>query len=105
MTNNKQQTEINAVEYLDKVNQFAKENNTDKPRQQTAIEWLWNQLPEILPFTVDTETAVKLQEAYQQAKQIEKEQIIQAILTGFSNWDTELGSEQYYNETYGGGEQ
>jgi uncharacterized membrane-anchored protein len=105
MTNNKQQTEINAVEYLDKVNQFAKENNTDKPRQQTAVEWLWNQLPEILPFTVDTETAVKLQQAYQQAKQIEKEQIIQAILTGFSNWDTELGSEQYYNETYGGGEQ
>jgi uncharacterized membrane-anchored protein len=105
MTNNKQQTEINAVEYLDKVNQFAKENNTGKPKQQTAIEWLWNQLPEILPFTVDTETAVKLQKAYQQAKEIEKEQIIQAILTGFSNWDTELGSEQYYNETYGGGEQ
>jgi len=41
MTNNKQQTEINAVEYLDKVNQFAKENNTGKPRQQTAVEWLW----------------------------------------------------------------
>jgi flagellar biosynthesis/type III secretory pathway protein FliH len=42
MTNNKQQTEINAVEYIDKVNQFAKENNTDKPRQQTAVEWLLN---------------------------------------------------------------
>jgi len=42
MSNNKQQTEINAVEYLDKVNQFAKENNTDKPRQQTAVEWLLN---------------------------------------------------------------
>ena len=25
MSNNKQQTDINAVEYLDKVNQFAKE--------------------------------------------------------------------------------
>jgi lipopolysaccharide biosynthesis protein len=42
MTNNKQQTEINAVEYLSKVNQFAKENNTGKPKQQTAIEWLLN---------------------------------------------------------------
>jgi len=41
MTNNKQQTEINAVEYIDKVNQFAKENNTGKPKQQTAVEWLW----------------------------------------------------------------
>ena len=40
MTNNKQQTEINAVEYLDKVNQFAKGNNTGKPKKQTAIEWL-----------------------------------------------------------------
>ena len=69
MSNNKQQTEINAVEYLIKVNQFAKENNTDNLRKQTAIEWLWNQLPEILPFTVDTETAVKLQEAYEQAKE------------------------------------
>ena len=44
MSNNKQQTEINAVEYLDKVNQFAKENNTDKPRQQTAIEWFSQQV-------------------------------------------------------------
>ena len=42
MSNNKQQTEINAVEYLSKVNQFAKENNTGKPKQQTAIEWLLN---------------------------------------------------------------
>ena len=41
-------------------------------KQQTAVEWFWNQLPEILPFTVDTETAVKLQEAYQQAKEMEK---------------------------------
>ena len=44
MTNNKQQTDINAVEYLSKVNQFAKENNTGKPKQQTAIEWLEGQI-------------------------------------------------------------
>ena len=44
MTNDKQQTEINAVEYLSKVNQFAKENNTDKPKQQTAIEWFSQQV-------------------------------------------------------------
>jgi hypothetical protein len=40
-------------------------------KQQTAVEWFWNQLPEILPFTVDTATAVKLDEAYQQAKEME----------------------------------
>jgi 1,2-phenylacetyl-CoA epoxidase catalytic subunit len=112
MTNNKQQTEINAVEYLDKVNQFAKENNTDKPRQQTAVEWLWNQLPEILPFTVDTETAVKLLKAYQQAKEMEKEQIEEAFANGVDDeyeWHINnvprKNSETYYNETYGGGKQ
>jgi hypothetical protein len=107
MTNNKQQTEINAVEYFGKVNQFAKENNTGKPKQQTAIEWLWNQLPEILPFTVDTETAVKLQKAYKQAKEMEKEQIAKAFTDGkaqnFSFYDKT--GEQYYEQTYGGGEQ
>jgi len=40
-------------------------------KQQTAVELFWNQLPEILPFTVDTETAVKLQKAYEQAKEME----------------------------------
>jgi 1,2-phenylacetyl-CoA epoxidase catalytic subunit len=107
MTNNKQQTEINAVEYLDKVNQFAKENNTDKPRQQTAIEWLWNQLPEILPFTVDTETAVKLQKAYKQAKEMEKERIINAWKAGDGKYDkvADKLAKQYYEQKYGGGEQ
>ena len=41
-------------------------------KQQTAVDWFWNQLPEILPFTVDTETAVKLEEAYNIAKEVEK---------------------------------
>jgi hypothetical protein len=45
-------------------------------KQQTAVEIFWNQLPEILPFTVGTETAVKLLEAYQKAKEIEKEKTI-----------------------------
>ena len=110
MTNDKQQTEINAVEYIDKVNQFAKENNTDKPRQQTAIEWLWNQLPEILPFTVDTETAMKLLKAFEQAKEMEKEQIIEAFWNGdntdcTSEQNIKDFAQQYYKQTYGGGEQ
>jgi hypothetical protein len=40
-------------------------------KQQTVVEIFWNQLPEIIPFTVNTETAVKLDEAYQQAKEME----------------------------------
>lgn len=43
-------------------------------KQQTAVELFWNQLPEILPFTVDTQTAIKLLEAYQKAKEMEKAQ-------------------------------
>jgi hypothetical protein len=65
MTNNKQQTEINAVEYLDKVNQFAKENNTDKPRQQTAIEWLEQEM---------LKPNLSMKEILEKAKEMEKEQ-------------------------------
>jgi len=83
----------------DSVEQFLKElKSMTNNKQQTAVEWFWNQLPEILPFTVDTATAVKLQEAYQQAKEMEKEQIIIAWVGGKGF----LNGEQYYNETYGG---
>jgi flagellar biosynthesis/type III secretory pathway protein FliH len=53
-------------------------------KQQTAVEIFWNQLPEILPFTVDTETAVKLQEAYQQAQEMEKQQKQISYADGYS---------------------
>jgi hypothetical protein len=77
-------------------------------KQQTAVEIFWNQLPEILPFTVDTETAVKLQKAYEQAKDMEKEQIAKAFDDGDYNYhysrktgdDFEDGKE-YYQEVYG----
>ena len=89
MTNNKQQTEINAVEYLDKVNQFAKENNTDKPRQQTAIEWLEEEM---------LKPNLSMKEILNQAKAMHKEEIMQA------HFAPKYGcfSEQYYNETFGG---
>ena len=38
-------------------------------KQSGSIDFFWNQLPEILPFTVDTETAVKLLEAFEHAKE------------------------------------
>jgi hypothetical protein len=81
-------------------------------KQQTAVEWFWNQLPEILPFTVDTETGVKLQEAYQQAKQMEKEQIMQSYSDGIGNgiavgqeecsFESVADEVKYYEQTYGG---
>jgi hypothetical protein len=69
-------------------------------KQQTAVELFWNQLPEILPFTVDTETAVKLQKAYEQAKEMFQGQIEKAYDDAIMKGRQEDG-EQYYNETYG----
>ena len=100
MTNNKQQTEINAVEYLGKVNQFAKENNTDKPKQQTAVEWLEKQTrkPEW--------HSLKRGDIFEQAKEIEKERMIEFAkqfidVVNIEDKDIEI----IYEQTYGGGEQ
>ncbi len=108
MTNNKQQTEINAVEYLDKVNQFAKENNTGKPRQQTAIEWFSQQ---VLDNWNDIDAGARdIIEFFNKAKEMEKEQIINAFCNGdntdcTSEQNIKEFAEQYYKQTYGGGEQ
>ena len=39
--------------------------------EQSSVDWFWNQIPEILPFTVDTITRMTLHRAYQQAKEME----------------------------------
>jgi len=115
MTNDKQQTEINAVEYLDKVNQFAKENNTGKPKQQTAIEWLESQLLKQKSILKNHFEEGKWNDDrcdeidncllfIQQAKEMEKQQIRKAYCYGEHYKDTKLTTD-YYNETYGGGEQ
>ena len=92
MTNNKQQTEINAVEYIDKVNQFAKENNTGKPKQQTAVEWLWE-------IAYNRELTVK---DWKQAKAMHKEEIENAYREGWmENIRCKHTPNRYYNETFG----
>ena len=68
---------------------------------KSSIDFFWNQLPEILPFTVDTETAVKLLEAFEQAKAMHKEEIENSYdymrcIGSFTN------GKEYYNETFGG---
>jgi hypothetical protein len=99
MTNNKQQTEINAVEYLGKVNQFAKENNTDKPRQQTAIEWFSQQ---VLDNWNDIDAGARdIIEFFKEAKEMEKDQHIKSWEAGLMKVDFN----EYYEQTYGGGEQ
>ena len=65
-------------------------------RVQTAVEWLVGQLP----IDVKMELGFELIE---QAKQMEKEQIISAHKEGnkYNGWALRHEHEKYYNETYG----
>ena len=70
--------------------------------KSSSIDFFWNQIPEILPFTVDTETAVKLWGAFEQAKAMHKEEIREALIDGSMNSTLiEYRIPQYYNETFG----
>jgi len=55
--------------------------------KQTAVEWLEYQL---------SEGTMPVKEAFEQAKQMEKEQIIEA----YCNGDDNISAKQYYNETF-----
>ena len=72
--------------------------------KQTAVEWLYNHLfPNQLDGFSDEEWD-KIDKAFEQAKQMEKEQIIDAYNKG-SDVDEELKPmwgtpKQYYNETF-----
>jgi hypothetical protein len=63
-------------------------------KQETAIEWLYEQIKNINKV----EYAFSYFEAFEQAKEMEKEQIIKAI--DYCR-DKYIDSENYYNENYG----
>jgi len=70
-------------------------------KQQTAVEWLYNNLKSF--FKHDGDLLEVVQFSFEQAKQMEKEQIVNAHLTGLIHpLETEATkqSEEYYNETY-----
>ena len=67
--------------------------------KQTAVEWLYQHL---FPKQLDgfsKEEWNKIDTAFEQAKQMEKEQIIEAYYEGKEYGFKEQG-EQYYKETY-----
>jgi hypothetical protein len=68
-------------------------------KQVTAVEWLENKLDIILPLDFEWD---KLNIIFQQAKEMEKEQIMNAYKQG--QYDSEpireTDAEQYYNETF-----
>jgi hypothetical protein len=72
-------------------------------KQQTAVQWFLDQLIEHRIIIVDKTTyqvKYKHEILLEQAKEMEKEQIVNAFNNG-ENKSAQL----YYNETYGGGEQ
>ena len=62
--------------------------------KQTAVEWLVKELGEYLPTSIKD-----VQSMIEQAKEMEKQQIIEARVKKplQSEWDE---AEQYYNETF-----
>jgi hypothetical protein len=60
--------------------------------KQTAVDWLIDQVEDyigLIPVDI-----------IEQAKEMEKQQIIDAYNEGGCNWDSELEAEQYYNDTF-----
>jgi hypothetical protein len=78
-------------------------------KQQTAVEW-FSVRRDVLEIEVrlgklsPIEYAEELTKAEQQAKEMEKQQIRKAYCDGEHYKDTKLSTE-YYEQTYGGGEQ
>jgi hypothetical protein len=66
------------------------ENN----KNMTAVKWFYDKLE-------NHEIQAKHYQLFQQAKQMEKEQIKDAFDKGYSYYLFNGGGEQYYNQTYG----
>ena len=63
--------------------------------KQTSVEWLQAE------FNKWAEGRVFIpQDLLEEAKRLEKEQIINAHTEGYSNYDSEMTSIEYYNQTY-----
>jgi hypothetical protein len=68
-------------------------------KQQTAVNFLY----EFVQLKLTHEQQMQFEGLFQQAKQMEKEQIMKAVYDSMgTNFDPNMGrAELYYNETYG----
>jgi len=90
-----------SVEYFDAVNKLANENQSNRTKQQTAVEWLEEQINLTFYVAEASEMSKRFQSIYEQAKTMEKEQIIDAHIDGQSLVSCkDEYAELYYNETY-----
>jgi len=68
--------------------------------KQTAVEWLWEQIDNTIPFQ-NIQTSQIFNGLLEQAKEMEKEQISDAWYAGDEDGPIH-DFEDYYQETYGG---
>jgi hypothetical protein len=76
-------------------------------KQQTSVEWLVDEIEKHYITNIGTLDPTIVMELRRQAKEMEKERIINAYKMGKYEHDKIVMSdtfyaEQYYNETYGG---
>ena len=69
--------------------------------KQSSVEWLWNEVGNILPFSVDSATAIKLYNALQQAKAMHKEETCDFALKHLKD-TRDIFVTDSYDETFGG---
>jgi hypothetical protein len=72
--------------------------------KQTAVEWLFKQISTSKHFynlmeDINSRSTVAQSNIFDQAKEMEKEQIIDAYRFGIQD-EYVIGSRNYYNETY-----
>jgi hypothetical protein len=76
-------------------------------KKQTAVEWLEEQIKDIFYVAEASEMTKKFKSVYEQAKQMEREQMKEAALDNVTTNEKlrkifEIQFEDFYNETYGG---
>jgi hypothetical protein len=69
--------------------------------KQTAVDWLVEELSDVLgPMDTNSIRDLLLMDAINRAKEMEKEQIMDAFILGELQQGFEDEAEQYYNETF-----
>ena len=64
----------------------------------TSIEWLWEQIDGIIPYQ-DIKTSQLFNGVLEQAKEMHKQEIMEAWEDGIDSFSTR-SAEQYYKETF-----
>jgi hypothetical protein len=72
-------------------------------KQQTGVEWLYNNLKS--HFECDGDLLEAVQMSYEQAKEMEKERLINAHIDGQSSSMWGETADEWYNKTYGNDKQ